>query len=89
MRTLLDLHVYSEPRWKGLLKANAYAKPNDRRKRAMRDCGCNQHGDDGNVLGVMQRSNMDIRQIDHREGAQRQGVFWVDNGGNEVSHEIR
>ncbi len=69
MCSFLDLHIDPEPRWKGLLETNAYAKANDSGKGTMSYGGRDQNCDNAYFFSVSQRSNVDIREVDNREGA--------------------
>lgn len=69
MCSFLDLHIDPESRWKGLLKTNADAKANDSGKRTVSYCRRDQDCDNAYFFSVSQRSNVDIREVDNREGA--------------------
>lgn len=69
MCSFLDLHIDPESRRKGLLETNADAKTNDSGKRTVGYGGRDQNRDNAYFFSVSQRSNVDIREIDNREGA--------------------
>ena len=69
MCSFLDLHIDPESRGKGLLETNAHAKANDSGKRTVGYGGRDQNRDNAYIFSVSQRSNVDIREVDNREGA--------------------
>lgn len=69
MCSFLDLHIDPESRWKSLLEADADAKTNDSGKRTVSYGGRDQNRDNAYFFSVSQRSNVDIREVDNREGA--------------------
>ncbi len=60
MCSFLDLHINPESRREGLLKANAHAKPDDGGKRAVGYGGRDKDRDNGYIVSVSQRGDVDI-----------------------------
>jgi hypothetical protein len=85
--TLLDTHVHAEARRQGLLEPHAHAQANDGRQGAMGDCrrDLNDNGADGRKRGGG-REDVDVWQVDHGEGAERERMLRIGDGGDEVCH---
>lgn len=85
MGALLDADVYPEARWQGLLKPHAHAQANDGGKRTVGDGRGDFHDDGADVgMGGARRLDVDIRQIDDSQGAERKWMLRVGDGRDQV-----
>ena len=84
MRPLLDPHIDPEPWWKRLLEADSDAQADDGGEGAVRDGGGDEDGEDGERGVGRERREGDVGEVDDGEGAEREGVFGVRDGGDEI-----
>lgn len=81
----LDPNVYSETWRQCLLQTHTHAQADHCGERAMCDCGCD-FDSDGRDAGarVGGRGDVDVGELDYIEGAEREGMLGVGDGGDQV-----